>query len=296
MTPQLAKQIIAEAGFDTLEDLLTPAVAIRPRVLYAAEPRRRRGRWLDWLLKPQSDQPAVETVPVLDDLALPIGASRFDSVPDVPFGFEWPCTPSGTMLECLAQIDLSELHEEDGATTLPASGWLLFFVGQDDSLGGDFVARALHLEPQPLTRWATHAPRLWTRQTCRLDFEAIYTLPDARDECVRQRIEFVGAHDEHYVALQERLSNGARHYLLGYPRAISGDVRAEAARSAGPARPVRDAVPPTGEEYALLLQLDSDPDGPGWMWGDAGSIYFLIRKRDLAARRFEKTQVIVQRC
>ncbi len=42
------------------------------------------------------------------------------------------------------------------------------------------------------------------------------------------------------------------------------------------------------DEWLLLLQLDSD-DNAGTMWGDAGMLYFWIRKADLAASRFERT-------
>jgi uncharacterized protein YwqG len=43
----------------------------------------------------------------------------------------------------------------------------------------------------------------------------------------------------------------------------------------------------------LLLQIDSD-DAIGWTWGDAGRLYFWIRKQDLAARRFDRVWTILQ--
>jgi uncharacterized protein YwqG len=39
----------------------------------------------------------------------------------------------------------------------------------------------------------------------------------------------------------------------------------------------------------LFLQLDSYTDGKKWAeWGDSGTLYFLIRDADLAARRFDR--------
>lgn len=310
MSPKLARQLVVDAKFEAIEDLLAPAIAVRPRLLYASEPRRKRGRWLDWLLRTPTDGPVIESVPVLDELTLPIGTSRFDSVPDVPIGFEWPCHSTGALLECVAQIDLSATRAASSATSLalpgttvrpslPEAGWLLFFVGEGDSLVGEFESRVIYVEPQPLTRWSTQVPRSYTRQTCRLDFEPIYSLPDAHDWCVEQRITFVNAHIERYVALQEKLTNSARHYLLGYPRAIQGDVRADAVHGYAEASGTTlnwHQCAEIGNTYALLLQLDSDADGPGWMWGDAGSLYFVLRQDDLIARRFDKTRVVMQCC
>lgn len=299
MNPKLARQLVLDARFDTLDDLLAQAVAVRPRVLYASEPKRKRGRWLDWLLKAPSDGPAVETVPVLDDLALPIGASRFDSVPDVPVGFEWPCHSDGSLLECLAQIDLAEVRQEVGESALPAEGWLLFFAGSGSETPDALEGRVIHIKPQLLTRWVTFAPRNHVRQTCRLEFESIHSLPDAHDYSVSRRIDLADEAGERYVALQEKLTDGARHYLLGYPRAIAGDVRAEAAdadsKRGRHAKRARD-IGQLGDAYQLLLQLDSDEDGPSWTWGDAGTIYFVIGKEDLARRRFERARVVLQSC
>ncbi|MBA4063379.1 MAG: hypothetical protein C0501_06635 [Isosphaera sp.] len=44
-----------------------------------------------------------------------------------------------------------------------------------------------------------------------------------------------------------------------------------------------------------LLTLDSD-DGPGWMWSDAGLLYFTIREEDLRAGRFDRVRFDMQCC
>lgn len=46
------------------------------------------------------------------------------------------------------------------------------------------------------------------------------------------------------------------------------------------------------EDWELLLQLDSDDD-LGWMWGDSGLIYFLVRASDARKRDFSRVRAIV---
>jgi len=47
------------------------------------------------------------------------------------------------------------------------------------------------------------------------------------------------------------------------------------------------------EEWQLLLQVDSDRRN-GMCWGDEGHLYFMIRREDLRAARFDGVQLIVQ--
>lgn len=41
------------------------------------------------------------------------------------------------------------------------------------------------------------------------------------------------------------------------------------------------------ESWQLLLQLDTDDD-VDWMWGDAGKLFFIIRKEDLKQNKFDR--------
>jgi uncharacterized protein YwqG len=45
--------------------------------------------------------------------------------------------------------------------------------------------------------------------------------------------------------------------------------------------------------WRLLLQLDSD-NNLGWMWGDAGRLYFWISENALRGRRFEDVWMVCQ--
>ncbi len=68
---------------------------------------------------------------------------------------------------------------------------------------------------------------------------------------------------------------------VGKPEAFQGERTQELLR-----------VAPS--EWRLLLQLDTDEDGPGWMWGDSGRIYYWIRRGDLAAGAFDRTWLVLQ--
>jgi uncharacterized protein YwqG len=47
------------------------------------------------------------------------------------------------------------------------------------------------------------------------------------------------------------------------------------------------------DDWQLLFQLDSD-DKADMMWGDAGRLYYWIRKQELARQSFDNTWTILQ--
>ncbi len=46
-------------------------------------------------------------------------------------------------------------------------------------------------------------------------------------------------------------------------------------------------------DWVMPAQVDSDDD-VGSMWGDAGKLYFAIRRQDLAAGAFDRTWLVLQ--
>lgn len=93
------------------------------------------------------------------------------------------------------------------------------------------------------------------------------------------------------------------HQLGGHPAQIQGDMKLECQLASnglycgdGEAYESEQglALKPGAAEWRLLLQIDSDEEGPGWMWGDLGCIYFWIRGSDLAARNFDNVWCVLQ--
>jgi len=56
---------------------------------------------------------------------------------------------------------------------------------------------------------------------------------------------------------------------------------------------MHDELEGKASDWFLLLQMDTD-GAPDTDWGDTGRIYFWMRSRDLAARNFSQTQLILQ--
>src|SRR5262249_48908664 len=85
-----------------------------------------------------------------------------------------------------------------------------------------------------------------------------------------------------------------KHHLLGYVQPIIQDDPIYEIVSKIEGHDINDEQ---GKElskiWMLLLQISSD-DGPWMPWVDSGSLYYLIRKDDLIARRFERIACVMQ--
>jgi hypothetical protein len=54
------------------------------------------------------------------------------------------------------------------------------------------------------------------------------------------------------------------------------------------------ALRPGVKDWRLVLQIDTDEEGPGWMWGDCGRLYYCLHRDDVAARRFDRSWCVDQ--
>ncbi|MFF8196557.1 DUF1963 domain-containing protein [Streptomyces bobili] len=92
-----------------------------------------------------------------------------------------------------------------------------------------------------------------------------------------------------------RLRTRTGHQIGGHAIPVQGPVEYEIANGAlGSTHSWGDkAHEQEAERWVLLAQFDSDSDAK-MEWGDAGTLYWLIRPEDLAAHRFGQVRLTVQ--
>lgn len=246
---------------------------------------------------------------------LPLGASRFGGSPDVLPGFTWP-DRDGVPLTFLAQLDLAEIR----APGVPDHGWLLFFNEAAGLTWGNKPEHAdrsavvyVEADRTALTR-AEHPepdPGGGPFHPCALAFEVVIDLPDVWDHIIEDHGLIVERYNwEAYGSVEDRLNGSdtadelpyySHHHFLGHPQLVQDDMRSECLLVPKHAAHVDDvqalaelAKPQPSTDWRLLMQIDTDVDGPGWQWAGGGRLFYWIRYADLAARSFDKVWVILQ--
>ncbi len=239
---------------------------------------------------------------------LPLGASRFGGVPDLPVGFVWP-TYQGRPHAFLAQIRLSDVPATD-ALGLPATGWLAFFYelesfswGFDPEDRGCSHVAYFDLPPNLLQRTPppAGADEGATFHACALSFAERVDLPDAGDFVTAAVFERMTESERSaYGEVCSSTAPSSYHHLGGQPQLIQNDMRLECQLAsngfnAGTPEGYEEGeeLLPGAADWELLLQVDTD-DTPEWMWGDVGRLYFWLRKQDRIERRFDRSWLVLQ--
>lgn len=206
--------------------------------------------------------------------SLPIGASKFGGVADLPAETAYPSF-NGTPLSFIGQINLTEvsvLHLKHNP--LPMSGMLSFFYYDGDE-------EAVYGEPEHKDGWRV----LYTDDTSGMSAQGAASYPERRmlfkkAEKLEYRYFERDEDDEKFEKLMNQLYKQLDHQLLGVPVSVQGEVFEEVAEHI-------DSKP------VLLFQVDTDDD-LDMMWGDMGMLYYVIGAHDLASKRFEKTWFSMQ--
>lgn len=234
--------------------------------------------------------------------------SRLGGQPDLPAATPWP-EWEGRPLAFLAQLRLDELP---GGTLagLPSAGLLSFFYTQDQSTWGFRPSdrgsfRVLFTPDASACRTRAFPAAVATDQrftSVPLAATVGLSLPSSDHENVLA-MDLSDAESDALSDLDLDLPPEPMHQLGGYATPIQGDtMQAECAMLAegvdlSDGRAWNSAKVPQwtrdGQKWRLLLQLDSD-DNAGWMWGDAGILYFWIRDSDLARGHFEDVWMVMQ--
>lgn len=203
--------------------------------------------------------------------------SHLGGLPDLPPGTEWPKTPEGQAMNFIAQIDCAELPRDKSLPVLPEQGWLLFFSAQEGDKNysglkpGDHVGWKVMFFESTVDLKRRNAP------------EGLFVF---KEFSISGKLEktTLGGHSyaEHDPA-------ASYHLMFGYPDAIQSDNMPEDCADV-----TQTLYPNKPDDWLLLLQADTDQAHSDLQFGDMGTLFFWIRKEDLAARRFDRTWLIME--
>lgn len=252
---------------------------------------------------------------------VPIGASKLGGLPDLPPGTPWPRRGERPLM-FLAQFNLADLPKPDVQPGLPASGLLSFWYDTADEPWGfdpkdrgsfqvlytDAPTDQLHRTdlPEFVRGDLDHDPHWEWKPFSECGIQTSGPLDYNLD---RLKEDLYDADNDESQDLAERLDDMLSepkgfHRLLGWADTIQGEMTlncqlvsngiylGRAIPEADKAR--ADQLATGAPDWTLLLQLDTDEDGPGWMWGDAGRLYYWIRKQDLARADFSNVWGVLQ--
>jgi uncharacterized protein YwqG len=213
---------------------------------------------------------------------------------------------------------LAEVRALGPCEDLQESGWLLFFYdaegqpwGYDPKHRGRWRVLYVQTGSGPLERRerpaGASADRPASFKTCALQMRSEVCLPDVFDLLFPLDVEDEDVFEGYMRFLEETETTiepfSQNHRLLGHPALVQADMREKCQLVAnglycgdgsGWRDPRAKALLPAAREWQLLLQVDTDEEGPRWSWGLGGRLYFWIRRDDLDGSHFEDAWAVVQ--
>lgn len=246
----------------------------------------------------------IDLVPGDED-AIAIGASKFGGQPDLPVDTTWPATDDGLSLSFIAQVNLQEvLNIHPQGTLLPSAGLLSFFYGAEaEAWGFDPADRNkfrvfYHEDISNLSRIKSPValPGEYIYIPNSLKFRSTIALPGIEHNMVMKALKKEHLNSYNSIAI------GPESHLLGYAGCIQNAMELQCqlvtndlycGDSRGYNDPRAKELEVGTDDWLLLLQV-GDEEKADMMWGDAGRLYFWIKKQDLAAKKFENAWCILQ--
>lgn len=220
--------------------------------------------------------------------------SKFGGLPTVPENFVWAKNNDGKSMPFLLQIDFAEINSNGELKDFPTEGLMYLFVDYDDVNYPDFedgeepyaqgrTFQILYFEKSDGLSPAQKPDDLdivYSGFNVRAD--SVTTYPDT-DEC-KEAFDIycdrpLGGMDDEYDDLQAQYADDT--LVGGWATYIQGSDKATVCK-------------PNADEYVLLAQITSIVRDDRTVWGDDGSLYFYIRKSDLAARKFDNVKMDMQ--
>ena len=235
-----------------------------------------------------------------------IDGSRFGGLPDVPPNWHWP----GPELEFLAQFNLAELAPHDHENLLPKRGLLSFFA-RNLGYGWSGDAADYHvmftegdsslLQRAPVPANFDVYGEARKRESDLMVFGTVPVEPYPYLSIALPNYDNWESSDDVFVARIAGLNEDLRlqsficahnDQLLG--RYEDGATEAWSGRNGESYYSLQDAEKAAAEreleEWILLFIVDSNYN-IGMSFSDAGTLFFMIHRDDLAARRFDRIHI-----
>lgn len=233
------------------------------------------------------------------------GQSKVGGLPDLLKDQEWPKNVTGKPLSFIAQLNFKEISDFDITGLLPKEGLLSFFFCEEDDV---WEFEPIEKRPYKLIYTnntnnliKTELPKELGQHSIfrpnKITFESGLCLPTWEDESMEEILQ-----DEDRNNYYEA-SRGSENQIFGYANLIQGPMEMECQLAIhgiyGSEQTVTNELQKKEleagkEDWVLLLQIGSEDDKTGMMWGDVGRIYFWIHKKDLANKNFDNVWCILQ--
>ncbi|MFF4353251.1 YwqG family protein [Streptomyces sp. NPDC001530] len=242
---------------------------------------------------------------------------QLGGLPKLPADVHWPVWAAHGPLSFIAAIDCAALPADALDIDLPADGTLLFFYFDGQLDDGEALvlaedrdswagARVLHIPAGETVMEHTAPGGLQPYPVVPLTARVEMTAAEPWHPRIREAFAPgapLGQRYNHPVCAQEFLNalwdfgDAIGHQIGGHARSVQNPVEIETAEASLDGE-VSWEDPRLSEEagnWVLLAQFDSE-DAADMMWGDSGALYWLIRPRDLAERRFDRALFTWQCC
>lgn len=252
-----------------------------------------------------------------------ITRSKFGGKPAVPSEFEWPRfeaedydeETANRPLSFLCQINLNEIAPFDKEALLPPKGLLLFFYEQAAPRWGFdpkdrgcsrvfFFEDVSHVELMDYPDDLNDAYRV---KEYDISFCTSNSYPSYEEfSCYSNVACDWDKYDENLEKANYKIDS-ERHKLLGYANLIQNEMLTECERIerglyCGDSKSYKNTpddikadINRSATEWILLFQMASiQEDDYELMFGDAGNLYFYIRKEDLRSKQFNKVWLVLQ--
>ena len=247
----------------------------------------------------------------VNESELTLGQSKIGGQPDLPKDIEWFKEDNGKRLSFIGQINLAEVAVFDKSKSLPSRGILYFFYSATQEAWGFDIKdkdkfKVFYYEgpfdelqrkefPGNLVKNSRFKP-------CKLLFQSSVSLPNGAHDYVSKQLTKTEI-DKYIEATGDLEINVETNKLLGHSNNIQGPMELECqlvtnglycGDETGYKDPRARELEKGADDWILLFQVDSNYEESGMIWGDAGMLYFWIRKEDLKNKKFDKCWLISQ--